>query len=725
MSSSAARWGALLASSLLSAQPSGCTPATPAPPETPPAPAETAAPPAPPPPTPPPRLTPLVFATELPADPGQGNTNSHGRTNRFTLRYGRGEFTHTTYQRWGGDAPACPVQRAEGCGTFTISTTGKSPDEKAWNEGAPAPADEKRVERDPAPAPHDWVAFAPGRDAVYALRNEGKVIDRIDDQGKVTVFAQDEALARWGSLWVFEVGGRTLLAGAETGFRTAWHLAELLPAEQGAPRKLGPLTRLPMAPLPAFRPNAQGARAAADSNGMALHGSPHAIPLADDGDKKNLWALVWLETVPPPFRWPAGKPHKTPAPKKAKNGCGGPPSRGLEDPSVEKRAHVTRFSGASVVDDTVAWATNDLNPYDFRLQFRVEGGKVTVDPLPKATKKGAPQAPSPGFPRGRRPGDSGELRLFPDETPVAAAFDENEGEGLLVLRDSLGKVVSRRFDAEGNYLGEAAVYPHDAMTPFEALSRVGKRWFALGSGNTPLINLTDGTPPTSVAEGHHQQLDLFTSEGKLFLLTYNERVFWLVPIDEQGRSMGPPVKLADAPEKMEHERFFVQHIKGSPPMLAAVGAAEDSALKLPWIWAKPGATWSTTEVKTDERVYPYGVQFRRIHGDLVATHEHRDKTTFTWVRAGQSRTQDTIPHDPASIERPISNTSGPLFGAKLVRLPAAPGALVAEPDLESVRDECGYRLPTGPTTTVLVCTRAVDPIKPGVRVGLRVLHHEP
>lgn len=741
MASSAVRWGALVASSLVSLQPSGCAPTPPPEPVHAPAPAPSPEPPAPPPPAPP-RLSPLAFV--MPAPTGGAEVPSRsGRVSKNTLRYGRGEFSLRTYARWGDGPMVCPLLRESGCSSFSISTTGKSPDEKAWlASGASVPLDQPVTQHGPLPAPQDWVDFAPGKDVVYALRRGGKAIDVIDDQGKVSTFAADEAMNKWSDLWITEVQGRVLVAGQQ-GYGGDWQMAEALPPEGTAARKLGPLTRLPMAPLSEFRPNAQGARSASRANGMAMFGTPHIVALPDEGESKSVWAMVWLETAPPPYGWPAGKPYKTPAPKKgAKHGCGGPPSRGLDDRSVEKRAHITRFAGARLLEDTVAWATNDLDPYPFKLQYQVDGGKISVDKPAKAKPSRDPSSASHAR---RRYADNEPLLLSVDEDVMAIAFDEASGEGAVLVRLAQDKAALRRFDAEARLVGEPAIYSHDLPYRVQTLARVGKSWVALGDGEKGFLNLTADQAPVPAPQMHHELLDLFTEGGQAQLLSFREDNFWLTPIDEQGKATGEPTKIASSPPNLWGNRFFVQHVKGSPPMVAALTDHRDfehTSAQVAWMWARPGATWTTTAVKAsgNEGVRAYDIVIRRVHGDLVAIHSPNGEGSFTWLGAGKS-----VPHakgslDSLGLEQSVGGASGSLLApmlhgeeheptpsatasSDLRRLPATPGEPVVEAGLDKLNGACSHVLPTGPTTTVLACSQAADASVPGVRVGLRVLRH--
>ncbi|RYE84429.1 MAG: hypothetical protein EOO75_18120, partial [Myxococcales bacterium] len=396
-----------------------------------------------------------------------------GRQSVIKASFGRGTFLHRTYQVWGHSGQHCPVARAEGCGSFSLRSGAPAPAGPLWvSATAEAPAADRLTERGPFAAPHAWVAFAGGRDAVYALRQGGKHIDRIDDQGAVTPFVSDDAMADWDELMVMEQPGHLFVIGMgppprgrrpadaasdEEPTSSGWQLAEVTEGGPGGARRLGPLTGLPMKPVNPYRSSAQGARTASEDGKMASLGVPQVLLLPDEGAEKNRWAMVWLEVIAPPYSWAHGRPQRgvpltaTAPPKKkagARHGCGGPSSRTLDDRSVTKRAHVTRFAGARLLDDTVAWHGADVgDPLTLRLEAKVDGDQVVVALPSRVRPKGAEAASPHG------PGDDDEeLKLTHDEEVTALWFDPASGEGIVVVRDG-ERALFRLFDAKGQPVG--------------------------------------------------------------------------------------------------------------------------------------------------------------------------------------------------------------------------------------------------------------------------------
>ncbi len=683
-----------------------------APPLAPPAP-----PPEPPPPPPaPPRLSDLSFFFDKPEE---APPSRDGRIHIQSTRYGRGSLALRTIRRWKDSPPSCPLRLAGPCQTFSISSTGRSPDEAAWLRGEVV-EEGKGSEQGPFPAPHEWIDFSGGREAIFALRKDGHVIDRIDDQGKVTVFAQDPSPQEWRQIQIHEIGSRViLLRQRSASFEDSyWEIAELLPAEGDAPRKPGPGSKLPMAPIHEGRPSAQGARAAVQLNGMAMFGSPSIVRLDDQKD----WAMVWMEVVPPPYRWPAGKPQaapKAPAKKGAKNGCGGPPSRGLDDRSVTKRAHVTRFSGASLVEDTVAWATSDLDVYSHELKFKVADGKVTVDPPPKASK---PIPPSRGRVR-RFFGEYEDLELSPAETIFHAAFDPEANEGLALV--GVGeKLYTRAFDADGKWLGGAVLYKDPDPIPYRFLSlaRLGSRWFALTrETDHPILNVTDSLKIENPVPGE-TPLFLHQQGGKLRLVTAKEDSLVEHALDEQGKPEGDPIQLGAIPSGVYPHNLRFHRAAGGPPMVAGFQEAGMNNILVNWRLLKPDAPWTKVDPYPDGKGAFYGFGLRAVHGDLVAVYHEAPRAHFTWLKAGKTVSIDQDKDFPGGSHEEIAQGAILVLpqGGSASVLPEAPGSPVVEPALASIERECSFTLPTRPDTLVLLCAQPVDDKKPGFRAGLRV-----
>lgn len=731
MAPSAARWGTLLVAALSTSLPPGC--AQPPPPVAPPLPA-----PAPPPEVPPapkpPQLSSIQWLTEGTTEGTEGPSHE-GRIQQESTQYGRGTLVLSTYERWSDAPPRCPLKLPGPCQTFTISSSGRSPDEAAWLDRAESPG-ETGTTHGPFPVPHAWIAFAAARDAVYALRRDGHTLDRIDDTGKVTPFAHDASPGKIQQIKLIEIGDRAFLLHQKTpdappGDETLelniheppWFLAELLPDEASkGMKKLGPPTKMPMAPMPAHRPNAQGARTAVRSNGMAMYGTPRLTRV----EGKDEWAMVWLEIIPPDYDWPAGKPQQAkgaagPRKRGAKNGCGGPSSRRLNDRSVQKRAHVTRFSGASLVADQVAWSSSDLDPYGYRLEFRQENGDIKLqEPPKKNAKAGSSDQMGMFFDRSK------ELDIFPHEVPENAAFDPQSREGLAVLRVGESTQV-RRFDAEGAWVGAPVKYTVGHPSRIRALTRHKGHWIALADGPEPLRNLTENKA-LSLGNIEDRGFYLYTSEGKLRLLTFRDDTLFEYTLDDTGKPEDKPLNLGAFPKGTYGYDVQVLHPAGSPPVLLVVSNSRGEENNLHWRTTTVGSPWKKINPFHGDAPDTYRLKVRQTHGDMVALYTKDKRTTATWLNAGKQERFDAPEEqedDGGLRDLNLASYLSSAEGKAPSYLPGEPGAPVVVEGLGAVEKECNAAVPTAPGVVVFLCAQALDEKKPGYRAGLRILKMNP
>ncbi|MCS6899340.1 MAG: hypothetical protein RMJ98_05565 [Myxococcales bacterium] len=715
MTPPAARWGALLAATLTTAFAPGCS--QPPPPAAPPPPTPPVPEPPPPPPPAPSHLSEISFVLDKPQEEAVGR---QWRIHQRTTRYGKGALVIRTYERGSSDPPRCPLRLPGPCQTLTFRITNPPPDEATWLRRGTLGDSEAGTERGPFPAQQAWMDFSGGREAVFALRRDGRSIDRIDEEGRAILFAKDPGVIKSRRIQIYEIGTHTILIRQrDNGYEdTSWEIAELSPPEDKAPRKPGPWAKLPMAPVHEARLNAQGARTAVEQNGMAMFGSPVVMRL----DEQGSWAMAWLEVVPPPYRWPAGKPQapsKAPSKKGAKNGCGGPPSRGLDDRSVTKRAHVTRFSGAILQEDTVQWSTSNLDVYSYELKARMEAGKVVIEEPSKTDRT-----------HQRRQGsvhgfldDYEDLEISPSENVRHAEFDPEAKEGL-VLVDTGEKLFARAFDDEGKWLGPA--FPYRGKQPYHirSFTKLGTRWFALGDEEAPILDLSGSNTLRPELPEDESLVYLYQKEGKLRLLSVQEDTLQERVMDENGKLLGEPQKFGPIASGIHPTSLYIHREPGSPLLLAGLGPSQedDNDTRLHWRWLKPDATWSKLDPFPDGKGWRHRFDLRALYGDLAVTFSNDSKTYFTWIKTGKTITLETPrleDENPETWRVPGALLAPPQVPTAGV-LPETPGAPIEDPTLAPALPECTHALPTRPDTIVLLCAQAVSDKKPGIRTGLRV-----
>lgn len=734
------RWGGLVAAALASALPAGCqppavaqAPLTQAPPAassrvTPPA-QEQLSP-----------FAPLLPGTLLGGE--QGDKSATASSSVVRIPFGRGHLSIRSFHS-SMSLPSCPVIRDQGCSSFSVTTTGKSPGEEAWlswteNLSGLATTTSKEV-----PSPRDWLGFSGGREVIYALRTGG--IDRIDDQGKVSTFVEDKRISDWRELWVIEVGERVYVAAEVEGrdLRGApafgWSFTEALPSEKGGPRRLGELESLLFSPVGS---NARSARRVRDWGSLARLGAPRIFRLPDEGEQKDRWAVAWLEAVPPPFDWPSGKPYRSPpAPlsgkKGGKNDCGGRGSRDLDDPSVEKRAHVTTLSGRKVIEDKIVWTSNDASR-SFSIDARVDpGGVVRVERA---------SAPSNRYRSRALTGEDGaKVQLIPAEQGLASAFDQKTGEGVAVIRSG-ERVFSRRFSAGGAPLQEVAELKEPPESGLSSLARAGKDWFGISPGKEPsMYNLTSPGKPLALSP-KGRVLSLFSEGGALRLLSREGRKLWVTPLTEGGAAAGEPEVVGALPETRTEPALSVLAGGASPPrVFFSVEQGNEALVSEVW-WAtlKPGASWSKVKIPPEgsfdrvtardtprghvlllDRLSRPGMTDLQVRSDdgkwlIFGVDEQKftavdarqyDRKRFgqsedgPWLRAAFDATADAAEEDDPPAIPLLLGTSG---------LP------VHEPALGFVQNRCSHVLVAGPSSLALLCAEPIDAERPGVRVGIRI-----
>lgn len=539
------------------------------------------------------------------------------------------------------------------------------------------------------PTPHPWQTMFGDKEAVYALSPEAGTIDRIDAQGRVTMFVQD-SLKRWGQFWVFEHGEHTRLI-ASHGY-APMTLSEALLLGPGQARKLAPETSLPMTMV--HGNSAQAVRSVSHGKTLVMAGEPRFLSLPREGSER--WAMVWLEVVPPPYG-----PHEAP---KAKHGCGRPshgPSRKLSDPSIEKKAHVTRFDGSTLVSDAVAWTKPELDPFSTRLEVKLTGDQLSVETV--ATDHPAPEAH-----------DDREARTEAgrDESVLAASFDERSHEGLIAIL-SQGHVHHRRFDAEGKFLAEATMYPaSQVFYPFTqwSLRRAGGRWYATYASS--VLPLSSGAPVASPVPTGHQIIDLAEEKGQPLLITLAFGAIHATPLDADGKAKGGPRRIAKLPVSdvsLYDAHGFVQPAGEAP----WVGLQEhrygpNGGDFIHWLQVRAGAKW-VDPVQLSKSPGQARSSFVEVPGDVVTLTERDGAAAASWLRVGKSAQQ---PVKEGSHDKEDSHERRPAV------LPVSPGEIEVRADLAGLSRECPFVMVTE-KATLLACASGIDPGKPGVKASLR------
>lgn len=438
----------------------------------------------------------------VPLLPPGPTTLSSAYRERFSLIfYGRGTFFFHDYLN-PRKAPPCPIV-SEGCSVFSVSSSGSSPDESDWIAGKNRPTNQQEAGLKKLSTTSRWGLFAGGRDAIFALRDNRKTLDRIDDQGQISLFVQSKWEVARDWFEVIEVGQRTLFLGAQG--RAPLQLVEAEPS--GAGRTMGDIVPLPMGFLPDRLPNfpfeatTREAREMTDRGLLVMVGRPRKFRLADSDKIKDHWAMAWLEVAPSPLGGPRGAPAE---------------SRSLDDASVEKKAHLTSFSGTKMLQDEVLWSTRQLDPYSFEMSSiaRVDQGKITVLHPPAG----------PLLPRGRpdaAPDPTRPLAVVADEEVLGAAFDALSGEGAAVVRSG-ERALSLRFDGAGHPVGEPV--PFVGRLDGHALSLVKTQggWLALRDGETPVV-FSLFQPGPSLVFGHPGQLEDVSEAGGQLAFFVRER----------------------------------------------------------------------------------------------------------------------------------------------------------------------------------------------------------
>ena len=590
------------------------------------------------------------------------------RRERTVLRFGDSELVHEAVD-WRIAAPACPLVGDEGCGLFALRRTGG-----AWTSAVRSP--------------HAWSAFSPGRAVVYAARDgESLAIDTIDERGTVTPWLEDPtALDRTR---VVETSRGAFIVGYATS--NGFSIAAVEPGEHG--HRKAPLVPLGIDTVEA-RPNAQGARFIESEGRRVSWGPLIPVPLLDDrGAATARWALAWVQVVPPPYGFPAGKAFHRREKRKAKHDCGGGPlSRGLADPSVEKRITLTVFEGTKQVSEVVVDRPERLELGTSAVRATAVPGGVAIqgtsyDVAGRKLAIAEPAAPT-------APDLITHVPL--EEEPTGLAFDVATGEGAALFRRGDEETIGRRVDATGAFVGEPLALPDGvgAHSDRVRLVKVDGVWLAFDPAEGVLAWLGGPHAGTSVTVPATHAAALVRVDDTHAALVLDGEHVQVVSIDVRAKTVSPAEQL---PVAYTHGAFR-RHRDGAT---IVVEATTGRFFNL-----------GTREMEDGDFKVNHVID---VGGDTVVSWVGPKAVTLKWASSGES-TDIPLASYPAPREA-WTGAAGPLLPAGLA-IPWSSGAPV-ETGIKPLPRACPYTVATAPGVVVMACAEPTSALEPLVRTGLR------
>jgi hypothetical protein len=656
------RWSVLVArelgtlAPLLAVSCAAAPPAEPAAPSHPPVESPPAAPPA----RPPLGLGPLVNAFS-----SASTRDRPVRRERAIVRSGAADLVHEAID-WRVGAPSCPLAGDEGCGLYSVRPAGG-----AWSP--------------PKRAPRSWTTFSTGDKLVFAAREKDTLaIDAIDARGDVTTWLEDATPLQEAR--VIETPRGDLVFG-----RAADGFSVTSVETSAAGRRLGTTLKLGIDSAE-YRPNAQGARGIETEGHRASWGPPIPVKLTDEQGKPTArWALAWVQVIPPPYGFPAGKTFRRRDKRSAKHDCGGGPlSRSLSDPSVEKRVTLTIFEGTKQVSEVVLDRPERLEVPAAGLGVAAVPGGVSIlgavhDPTGKKLTLSVPA-----------PLAAPELapRVPLEEEPTALAFDVATSEGLALFRRGDEETVGRRFDAAGAFVGDPLPLPegvgsHPGRAP---MKKVGDTWLVVDEG--AVAWLSGPRAGTSVKVPPERVVSLIRYDAThAALITEGESVHW-ISIDVAAGTIGTP---QSAPMKRTYGAFT--RLRDEAPILIESNTGRFLDLR-------------TREFEESETKVTHVID---VGGDTAAAWLGPKSVIVTWLSSGESRE-----FPPASFPRYQESwrgTTGPLLPSGIA-IPWSPGDGV-DTSVKPPSHACPYDVATARGVVVMACTEPTSPTIPMVRTGLR------
>jgi hypothetical protein len=509
-----------------------------------------------------------------------------------------------------------------------------------------------------------WTHVSSGARHAWAGRRAPFGVDAIDTAGAVREVTTD-ADVELDEARVVEhaegllVVGTSLVDAATHGVR------------DGSERRAPMLTTLPLAPdgthgkklraLPITAPSATWATAAF-ARFWAGEGKRIAVSwaaAATSGDPSHPTARVLVATrealAPPKLG--------TRSSGKSKHSCA-PPTRSLHDPSIAKTFHLISLDArGAIVGDRAGKVA------EAELATTAVGARLLADL------------------DGSAPGASDAFSGPAPRAVVAASFDRDAREGMVIVSGSSGQV-ARTFDENGQPTGTPR--PCEVGSGIR-LGRLGDDWIATQGAKAVFVTgPRAGAPVPLAAEADDRQWSspVVPVRGRMLGLRVRGEPRVLEAFDA---TTGVTLASTAAPEGFSHARFAA-----SSEGITVVGrGAAPFALLLDGSSLRPlpagdggdwAVGWDGAWLVESDRVTPPGLP--RLAREAAASPR--------WLRAS---------------EAPVA------FGSLL----AAAGEMIPIAALAPPGGICEHALATGPRRFVLVCREAISATSPGVGVGLRVV----
>lgn len=597
------------------------------------------------------------------------------------------------------------------------------------------------------PAQGAWDgAMSAGREVVYAVRfSSGLEIDTINEKGEVKQILSAAVPLELSGSEVVETSKGLVLAGLD-GASSEVVFVPFTGSDDGKGSvKEVARTGVTMLPYGATAAWARGMKNA--KNKVGFGGWSVAPSLDAKGEPEGAFYLAWIEVLPPAKYTPAGvAPRKG---GKSKNGCGRG-SRSLSDISVEKKAHVSKFSAeGKKLDDRVVQLgiSADEEPklklvptsYGYTLNGVAYGrdGVAKKDAQP-ARSEGVLTA-SPAF------------KILPVQHLAGAAYDQAKGEGIAVVAEENRQVLIR-FDATGEPVGEQSVVEGRLALPplsSRSLALAGDAWAALEASNDVVQVLT----------GHSAGKRINIPSAQSWLLARG--VAWALPLDDDRIEIVRYVALPHSLLEAQKVSPSARHVAG--PLVSRVDLKRGEAT--PWelvpgwfveeqgvvsprleevLWAGRGeggaltllgkegkdavallrlsdGSWSKA-VPLGEGAPKNNVRVRDVWKDQAVLFDGSN-SVVSWLSKGltvQVGRAFGAAGMPARNDGPWLRPGEWVLGGEASEPFKVPAKDTAKDAAKVAYNGCVASFPTGPRRVVLLC---VEPPadQPGARVGSRVI----
>jgi hypothetical protein len=589
----------------------------------------------------------------------------------------------------------------------------------------------------PSPAP--WATLSPGREFAYAIRNtSGLTIDTVDEKGEIKTIFDAPSAPELGSPRVIELPQKLVVLGLESNENELQvHLLKR-DGEGKFQQTMGPSVGVYLLPPGATAAWARGMIAARRKAGYGLWAA--APSLDAKGEPEDAFYLAWTEVIPPAKYTPAGV-----APKKrgAKNGCGRS-SRPLSDLSVEKKVHVMKFNGDGkrTEDRVLSGISFAAEDDDLALTLVPTSYGYTLNGAPYG-RDGRPKSDTPTAPRTEGLAASPPIPAPPFQRILSAAYDQKQGEGLLLITEE-NHQVALRFDATGDLLGNPISLENSLQnTAINAslFAMAGASWGALERNATGVQVLTGPQAGKTIPLRSEQSWSF--QGGRSWILPLDDaqlqavRYVALTPaarasfgIDENERApvfmpLTARVNLATGEstpwqavpgwldgEKKPRLRDVLWVGRGASGQLVFFGSNEKGQRELHQLsgdeWAKPAPIGDGAESSA-----AHVLQVWKDHTILLDD----SNSIATWLNKGL-----TVQIGKRFGHSIYNRNPGPLLapGEFLMTGEASPPVKI-DPAMKPLYTTCPASFATGPQRVVLVCSEPPDGKTPGARVGTRVL----